>query len=136
MIGQPYLEVAGKKWMDRNLGAPGVATSSTDTANYGDLYQWGRESDGHQLRTSSTIAGQQANTYSDPNFITVGVAEDWTNNPDANLWNSGTEGAPIKTAKDPCPTGYRIPTKTEFQLLTGVINNATDAFNLLKLPLL
>ena len=32
----------GKVWMDRNLGAGRVATSSTDTEAYGDLYQWGR----------------------------------------------------------------------------------------------
>jgi hypothetical protein len=37
--------------MDRNLGASQVATSSTDPASYGDLYQWGRPADGHQIRT-------------------------------------------------------------------------------------
>src|SRR5690554_918324 len=31
----------GEIWMDRNLGASQVATSSTDEAAYGDLYQWG-----------------------------------------------------------------------------------------------
>ncbi|WP_372934176.1 hypothetical protein, partial [Mariniphaga sediminis] len=35
----------GKTWMDRNLGASQVATSSTDIAAYGDLYQWGRAAD-------------------------------------------------------------------------------------------
>jgi hypothetical protein len=44
----------GKTWMDRNLGATQVATSSTDAAAYGDLYQWGRRADGHQCRTSAT----------------------------------------------------------------------------------
>ncbi|MCC5924135.1 MAG: hypothetical protein JJT77_10135 [Crocinitomicaceae bacterium] len=44
----------GKVWMDRNLGASQAATSSTDAAAYGDLYQWGRRSDGHQCRTSIT----------------------------------------------------------------------------------
>jgi hypothetical protein len=39
--------------MDRNLGASQVATSSTDPASYGDLYQWGRPADGHQIRTSA-----------------------------------------------------------------------------------
>jgi len=38
----------GKIWMDRNLGASQVATSSTDAAAYGDLYQWGRAADGHE----------------------------------------------------------------------------------------
>ena len=47
--------VTGKTWMDRNLGASQVATSSTDTNAYGDLYQWGRRADGHQCRNSGTI---------------------------------------------------------------------------------
>ncbi|HMS69026.1 MAG TPA: FISUMP domain-containing protein, partial [Saprospiraceae bacterium] len=40
-------------WLDRNLGASQVATSSTDAAAYGDLFQWGRGDDGHQIRTSN-----------------------------------------------------------------------------------
>ncbi|MDO5968527.1 hypothetical protein Q4Q35_01790, partial [Flavivirga aquimarina] len=44
----------GKIWMDRNLGASQVATSSNDADAYGDLYQWGRAADGHESRTSST----------------------------------------------------------------------------------
>ncbi|MCX8486231.1 MAG: hypothetical protein ORN53_03470, partial [Crocinitomicaceae bacterium] len=39
----PY---TAKVWMDRNLGASQVATSSNDAASYGDLYQWGRATDG------------------------------------------------------------------------------------------
>ena len=42
--------------MDRNLGATQAATSSTDVDAYGDLYQWGRFSDGHQCRTSATTS--------------------------------------------------------------------------------
>jgi hypothetical protein len=32
----------GKVWLDRNLGARQVCTSSTDAACFGDLYQWGQ----------------------------------------------------------------------------------------------
>tara|TARA_B110000090_G_scaffold89704_1_gene101755 strand:- start:8070 stop:8588 length:519 start_codon:yes stop_codon:yes gene_type:complete len=39
----------GQVWMDRNLGATQVATSSTDHLAYGNLYQWGRALDGHQV---------------------------------------------------------------------------------------
>ena len=46
----------GRVWMDRNLGATQVATSRTDAAAYGDLYQWGRGTDGHQLRTSANTS--------------------------------------------------------------------------------
>ena len=33
------------------------------------------------------------------------------------LWNSGSETTPIKTPNDPCPTGWRVPTKTELNKL-------------------
>ena len=58
----------GRLWMDRNLGATQVATSTTDAASYGDLYQWGRDSDGHQSRTSSTTT-----TYTNTSRIRNGT---------------------------------------------------------------
>ena len=42
--------------MDRNLGAGRVAQSSDDALAYGDLYQWGRATEGHQVRVSDTIS--------------------------------------------------------------------------------
>ncbi len=50
--------VTGKVWMDRNLEASQVADSLTDYNSCGDLYQWGRGSDGHQtiVWTSSTAS--------------------------------------------------------------------------------
>nr|WP_320009862.1 hypothetical protein [uncultured Desulfobulbus sp.] len=38
----------GRVWMDHNLGASRVATSYDDKEAYGNLYQWGRGSDGHE----------------------------------------------------------------------------------------
>jgi hypothetical protein len=35
--------ITGKIWLDRNLGATQAATSRTDSARYGALYQWGRK---------------------------------------------------------------------------------------------
>jgi hypothetical protein len=100
----------GKTSMDRNLGASQVATSSTDANSYGDLYQWGRLSDGHQCRTSSTI-----NTLSSTdnpthgNYITTSTnAYDWRSGQNNNLWQ-GAVGI-----NNPCPSGYRLPTDTEF----------------------
>ena len=46
----------GRLWLDRNLGATQVATSSTDTASYGDYYQFGRVTDGHEKSGSTTTA--------------------------------------------------------------------------------
>lgn len=39
----------GKIWLQRNLGAKQVATSVSDKEAYGDLFQWGRWDDGHQV---------------------------------------------------------------------------------------
>ncbi|HEX2628107.1 MAG TPA: hypothetical protein VHM26_03825, partial [Chitinophagaceae bacterium] len=41
--------VTGRRWLDRNLGAPDVPNAADDFANYGDMFQWGRLADGHQL---------------------------------------------------------------------------------------
>jgi hypothetical protein len=46
--------ITGRKWMDRNLGAWQQAQSPTDMLSYGDLYQYGRRTDGHQCRLSET----------------------------------------------------------------------------------
>jgi hypothetical protein len=46
--------------MAYNLGATAPANSSVEIAQYGDLYQWGRGADGHQIKTSGTT-----NTRSD-----------------------------------------------------------------------
>jgi len=62
----------GKKWLDRNLGASAVPASVNDYQNYGDLFQWGRDKDGHQLinRTGPTDADATGVTgftpYGDP----------------------------------------------------------------------
>ena len=50
------ISATGRVWMDRNLGASRAAISSTDSEAYGDLYQWGRYTDGHQVITSGTTS--------------------------------------------------------------------------------
>jgi hypothetical protein len=56
------LSPTGKVWMDRNLGATRQAQSSTDYLAYGDLYQWGRNPDGHEKITwTSSTTGTPVN---------------------------------------------------------------------------
>lgn len=117
----------GEVWMDRNLGADQVATASTDQDAYGDLYQWGRFSDGHQCRTSGTT-----NTLSttdqpghDDFIVTTAGPNDWRDPQNNDLWDGATG------TNNPCPTGYRLPTSAE---LLAEINswggtNAAAAFN-------
>jgi len=46
----------GKVWLDRNLGATQVCTTtgSKNTSCFGDYYQWGRSTDGHERLSSET----------------------------------------------------------------------------------
>lgn len=104
------ISATGRIWMDRNLGATQVATSSTDAASYGDLYQWGRGSDGHQIRTSATTAAlSSTNTPGNALFISTSAGpNDWRSSKNDNLWQG------VNGVNNPCPTGYRIPTQIEF----------------------
>jgi uncharacterized protein (TIGR02145 family) len=105
----PY---TGKRWLDRNLGATQVCTSPTDVACYGDYYQWGRNTDGHEKATSdtnTTLATDINNAGVD--FIIGGG--DWTTSDSTGSlravnWNK-TDGTSV------CPTGYRVPTTTELR---------------------
>lgn len=129
----------GKIWMDRNLGASRVATSSTDSEAYGDLYQWGRNSDGHQTRTSGTVDGPVESGAEGSNFIQS--QGDWLSSSDDTRWNGTTKGA-----HDPCPGGFRVPTSTEWENernyggpgswgTESIQNNAAGAYaSVLKLP--
>jgi hypothetical protein len=129
------LSPTGKTWMDRNLGATRAATSSQDAASYGDLYQWGRGSDGHQCRTSPTTATLSSTDQpGNGNFILVqqGLVRDWRSPENLNLWQ-GIDGI-----NNPCPTGYRIPTEAELntERLMFTSQDPAGAFSsALKLPL-
>jgi len=119
------------------LGASQVATSSTDAASYGHLYQWGRAADGHQIRTSPTTATLSAiDQPAHGNFIINGF--DWRSPQNVNLWQG------VNGVNNPCPSGYRLPTETEFnaERLSWVqppissTNNSAGAFaSPLKLPM-
>jgi len=116
----------GLIWMDRNLGASQVATSSTDQNAYGDLYQWGRRADGHQCRTSPTTATlSSVDQPAHGNFILApNNPFDWRSPQNTNLWQG------VNGVNNPCPSGYRIPTETELnnERLSWSSNNGSGAF--------
>jgi uncharacterized protein (TIGR02145 family) len=128
----------GKTWMDRNLGASQVATSSTNVASYGDLFQWGRACDGHQKRTSlttstnATTAVPNAGNTWDGRFITETTFPiDWLTPQDSSLWKG------VSGTNNPCPSGYRLPTQFEWEdeIASWSSNDAAGAFaSPLKLP--
>ena len=124
----------GAIWMDRNLGATQAATSSTDVDAYGDLYQWGRFSDGHQCRTSATnptLSSTDQPAHGD--FITVNSGNyDWRSPQNDNLWQG------VNGINNPCPSGYRLPTEAELDaehLSWSSDNSAGAIASALKLPM-
>ncbi|MDR2385334.1 MAG: fibrobacter succinogenes major paralogous domain-containing protein [Tannerella sp.] len=130
-------------FMDRNLGALTNSASSAVDA-YGFVYQWGRkdpfygangitadEETSFLIANNNTIRNNTTwNIKSSPGKIDDAVRnpmqficdntnlpndelEDWITNNDNNLWESdGT-----KTDNDPCPYGYRVPSKEDFDIL-------------------
>lgn len=132
--------VTGRKWLDRNMGAPNTPTAVNDWANYGDTYQWGRGNDGHQLalRTgpASTVAVNGSTTTLSGNdvpgdalFIRTGLSccdpTDWRQPQNDNLWQG------VNGINNPCPAGFRIPTAAEWT--DENLGTAADAYIQLKL---
>jgi uncharacterized protein (TIGR02145 family) len=122
----------GKCWLDRNLGAPNVATAFNNSANYGYYYQWGRGTDGHQIATSgttSTLSSSDAPGHG--SFILAPSApNDWRSGQNNNLWQG------VSGINNPCPTGFRIPTQSEWAALVsaaGITNYSTAWSSTLKL---
>ena len=136
-ITSPY---TGKVWLDRNLGATQVCTAFNDSACYGDFYQYGRNTDGHEESNSTVTAilATDVSTVGHGNFITnTSFPSDWTS-VDSNgsirsaQW-SKTDGTSV------CPVGYRVPTEEEIKsetiTLPIAIQNRDDAIeNFLKIP--
>jgi hypothetical protein len=133
-------------WLDRNLGATQVATSSTDTAAYGGLFQWGRPTDGHQLHSDASPAdnelslggtdgGGSLSTTITPGhgiFIEGDTSPfDWVaqasndgtdenNGSDRfNFWNK-LDGGGV------CPIGFRVPTELELERELKLVSGEED----------
>ena len=119
-------------FMCYNLGAdeiknPFVFADANTTWGY--LYQWGRQSDGHQLRNSSTI-GSQAGSIIPGNANFILTSSDWFSGANSNLvrWGDGTQNAnPPKGPNDPCPIGWKVPSSAQWIAVKS--NNAHGAWS-------
>jgi hypothetical protein len=142
-----------KYWLDRHLGATQVATSSADTASYGDSYQWGRPTDGHEKHSDSTPADAElsfnGNSTTLDAFIAPSIDMFITSSANPYDWvasgvdSSGALRSAFLAKTDGmgvCPIGFRAPTETElnadtiYATTTDVTNSATAFSSFLKLP--
>jgi len=151
-----YLPVTGEDgevWLNNNLGADyanvssssfsptAQATAYNDYHACGSLFQWGRDSDGHELITwTSGTAGtvkygitSTLSTTDTPGhalFIYNSSAPyDWRNPQNVNLWQG------VSGTNNPCPDGFRVPTNAELTALVtaaGITNRSNAASSNLK----
>jgi|GEM_PF-496076 len=114
--GVPVARINGQVWMRHNLGADyNSAPDAPGEPIQGWYYQYGK-SQGFLSGTATSVSGY---TNTDAAFSHYGLLS-----ADANVWNAGTETNPKKGSLDPCPTNFRLPTKTEY---TALISNTTGS---------
>ena len=104
--------INGVRWATRNLDTGGKFVAKPE--DYGALFQWGRRSDGHESRTSGTTTTlSDTDTPAHGDFILASAPPyDWRNPQNDNMWGA------TKTANDPSPAGWRVPTHEELASLT------------------
>jgi hypothetical protein len=132
--------VSGRKWLDRNLGAPNTPTAYNDFANYGDAFQWGRGADGHQLTNravttegttgvngTTTILSTSDTPENSLFILSETDPYDWRDPSNDNLWQG------INGINNPCPAGFRIPTIEEWT--TENLTTPEAAYAQMKLTL-
>lgn len=128
--------VTGRTWMDKNVGATRACQNQTDKECYGDYYQWGRQSDGHQRETSSVYfySGGTYGESDDPivNTIYPNIDSFISNNNNLDWTFADPYGSSRSSNWDICPSGFRVP--TSYELLAEQIYTSNDAWNRLKLP--
>jgi len=132
LVTSPYTD---RVWLDRNLGASQVCTSMTDSACFGDYYQWGRAYDGHQDPNSGKL-DVKASTVDNVGDKFIITFTDWTSADSTGETRSANwrsiDGDSV------CPAGFRVPTESEIRAEFSSdepivsLSDAYDSF--LKIP--
>ncbi len=135
----------GKIWLQQNLGSAQVASSMTDANSYGDLFQWGRWDDGHQLRNSQVVQAPSPNTPEGTSTTAGGYIAGspawWAGFSGGDTW-SGASVADVNASVgvDPCKAigpDWKMPSQADWTSLVSseAITNPSTAYNShLKLP--
>jgi len=134
------IEYNGKKWFDRNLGAKESCSDYKGNKScWGDLYQWGRISDGHQYRDSG-VSLKKLETCMDNSdkFIVVEssgailkevnkiATSKWYKRCDDKIWYK-------KALRNLCPTSWHVSSKKDIESLE--LKNIQDGYRKIKLSL-
>ena len=121
------IAIGSTVWAPVNCGYKAATIDGTKPDKgfpYGKLYQWGRKygqgysaaSDSEPLIRSGSVTYQIGQNMSMGGYF-FKCESDWIETTDDSMWNSGTEDAPVKTDNDPCPSGWRVPTYSELNVL-------------------
>lgn len=117
----------GNIWLQQNLGSTQVAALVNDTDAYGDLFQWGRWDDGHQLRNSPIVSVPSVNRpdgLAGIHAFVTGSPGWWNINDGNDAWTEKNASEVTETAGvDPCKAigpEWKMPSLAEW---TDVVNN-------------
>jgi uncharacterized protein (TIGR02145 family) len=127
----PGIKIGIHVWAPVNCGY-----HATDY-KYGKMYQWGRKyGQGYDESDASVpeiVEGPvsleigQSKENANKFYYNSHSPYDWSKVQNDDLWNTGTESAPVKTKYDLCPNGWRVPTFAELdELCKNRLAWATD----------
>lgn len=131
-------------WIRQNVGSTQVASSATDAAAYGDLFQFGRWDDGHQVRTPGNVMdgmpvpnNPAGLNLSGNNPFYKGGGITWYNDGTTDdRWNAASPAQATATnGCDPCKQifggGWQMPSLADWQSVLELegVSNVTTGFN-------
>jgi uncharacterized protein (TIGR02145 family) len=128
----------GKIWLQQNLGSIAVAKSYSHVLGYGDLYTWGRWSDGHELRLGKFLKSGAANPNNPDAFKEGGLKNAyyytdvstnwwWAYGNTYDKWEAkDLSGVNAVNGCDPCKEAlgedWRLPTADEYRKIIELEN--------------
>lgn len=135
----------GNIWLQQNLGSSKTASSLDDEQAYGDLYQWGRWDDGHQLRTSAPVSAPPVNNPNGLQGMDSYIVDSpawWSSNGANDRWDGAALTDITETVGiDPCKAiglDWKMPSVADWTNIVSSENISvpTKAFGSnLKLPM-